>query len=91
MGKGGKNKREAPSQNPLVAVSFEKPGNLGHKRVIRIRITQQGADGEQHLCHARSKLKDYSLLFTLLMVRAGDHCDLRMSRQIEPLELMFGW
>ena len=29
--------------------------------------------------------------FTLLMVRAGDHCDLRMSRQIEPFELMLGW
>ena len=30
-------------------------------------------------------------IFTLLMVRAGDHCDLRISRQIEPFELMFGW
>ena len=28
---------------------------------------------------------------TLLIVKAGDHCDLKMSRQIEPLELMFGW
>lgn len=24
-------------------------------------------------------------------VRAGDHCDRRMSRQIAPLELIFGW
>ena len=28
---------------------------------------------------------------TLLMVRAGDHWDLRMSRQMEPFELIFGW
>ena len=28
---------------------------------------------------------------TLLMVSAGDHIDLRMSRQMEPLEFMFGW
>ena len=28
---------------------------------------------------------------TLLMVRAGDHWDRRMSRQMEPLELMLGW
>ena len=28
---------------------------------------------------------------TLLIVRAGDHWDLRMSRQIDPLELMLGW
>ena len=27
---------------------------------------------------------------TFDMVRAGDHCDLRISRQILPLELMFG-
>jgi len=27
---------------------------------------------------------------TLEMVSAGDHCDLRMSRQMLPLELMFG-
>jgi len=27
---------------------------------------------------------------TLLMVRAGDHCDLRMSRHMLPLLLMFG-
>ena len=27
---------------------------------------------------------------TLLMVRAGDHCDLRISRQMEPFELMLG-
>merc|ERR1719381_411218 len=27
---------------------------------------------------------------TLLIVRAGDHWDLRMSRQIDPLELMLG-
>ena len=28
---------------------------------------------------------------TFEMVSAGDHCDLSMSRQIEPFELMFGW
>ena len=28
---------------------------------------------------------------TFDMVSAGDHCDLSMSRQIEPFELMFGW
>uniref|UniRef100_A0A0E9XAZ7 Uncharacterized protein n=1 Tax=Anguilla anguilla TaxID=7936 RepID=A0A0E9XAZ7_ANGAN len=28
---------------------------------------------------------------TLEMVSAGDHCDLRMSRQMLPLLLMFGW
>ena len=27
----------------------------------------------------------------LEMVRAGDHCDLRMSRQMLPLLLIFGW
>ena len=25
------------------------------------------------------------------MVRAGDHCERRMSRQIAPFELIFGW
>jgi len=28
---------------------------------------------------------------TFEMVSAGDHCDLRISRQMLPLELMFGW
>ena len=28
---------------------------------------------------------------TLDTVRAGDHCDLRISKQILPLEFMFGW
>ena len=28
---------------------------------------------------------------TLETVSAGDHCSLRMSRQIEPCELTFGW
>jgi small-conductance mechanosensitive channel len=28
---------------------------------------------------------------TFAMVSAGDHCDRRISRQIEPLELMLGW
>lgn len=28
---------------------------------------------------------------TLEMVRAGDHCDRRMSRQMLPLLLIFGW
>jgi hypothetical protein len=27
----------------------------------------------------------------LEMVRAGDHCDLSMSKQMDPFELMFGW
>lgn len=27
----------------------------------------------------------------LEMVKAGDHCDLRMSRQMLPLLLMLGW
>lgn len=25
------------------------------------------------------------------IVSAGDHCDLRMSKQMDPFELMFGW
>jgi hypothetical protein len=28
---------------------------------------------------------------TLDRVRAGDHCSFRMSRQMEPCELMLGW
>ena len=28
---------------------------------------------------------------TLLVESAGDHCLSRMSRQIDPLELIFGW
>ena len=28
---------------------------------------------------------------TFDMVSAGDHCDLSMSRQMEPFEFMFGW
>ena len=28
---------------------------------------------------------------TFEMVSAGDHCDLRMSRQMPPEELMLGW
>lgn len=37
-------------KNILVAVSFEKPGNLWHQRIIRIWVTEQGADREQNLC-----------------------------------------
>ena len=29
-------------------------------------------------------------LITFDTVKAGDHCDLRMSKQMAPLELMFG-
>ena len=28
---------------------------------------------------------------TLLIVNAGYHCSFKISRQMEPLELMFGW
>ena len=28
---------------------------------------------------------------TLEMVSAGDHCSFKMSRQMDPFELMFGW
>ena len=33
----------------LVAISFEKPGNLWHQRIVRIWVAQQGADGQQDL------------------------------------------
>lgn len=36
-------------KNLLVAVSFEKSGNLRHQRIIRIWVTEQGADREQNL------------------------------------------
>ena len=35
-----------------------------------------------------SELKDRR---TLLVERAGDHCLSKMSRQIDPFELIFGW
>merc|ERR1719400_1395086 len=38
-----------------------------------------------------SQSKEHTESKTLLIVRAGDHWDLRMSRQIDPLELMLGW
>ena len=76
----------------LAAVSFEKPCDLGHQRIVGIWVAQQGADREQDLRQDKNILRLISCEpFTLLMVRAGDHCDLRMSRQIEPFELMFGW
>jgi len=37
----------------------------------------------------KSISKSVSLPFDT--VRAGDHCDLRISRQILPLLFMFGW
>ena len=81
--------------NLLAAVSFEKPGNLGHQRIVGIWVAQQGADREKDLpnmpCMCAANILYNYKIFTLLMVRAGDHCDLSMSRQIEPFELMFGW
>jgi len=37
--------------------------------------------------HSREQMESS----TFEMVSAGDHCDLRISRQMLPLELMFGW
>ena len=46
-----------------------------------------GTKGSSGLASVRRELIDSN---TLEMVRAGDHYSLRISKQIEPLELMFG-
>ncbi len=46
-----------------------------------------GTSGSSGLGSHRSEQMDSR---TLEMVSAGDHCDLRMSRQMLPFELMFG-
>lgn len=44
----------------------------------------------RHLCHSPPLYFIWDSL-PLEMVRAGDHCDRRMSRQMLPLLLIFGW
>ena len=46
-----------------------------------------GTKGSSGLASVRRELIDSN---TLEMVKAGDHCSLRISKQIEPLELIFG-
>ena len=55
--------------------------------VLKI-LAISGTNGSSGLGSQRREQTDSN---TLLIVKAGDHCDLKMSRQIEPLELMFGW
>ena len=45
-------------------------------------------DGTAALVEVATK---YDLRMTLLVVSAGDHCALRMSRQMLPLLFTFGW
>ena len=80
-------------------------GYLWDQGVVRVGVCQQGADRQQHLCRTTCKSVEsancvaanslpQSLLcnaITFETVRAGLHCSLRMSRQMEPLELMLGW
>ena len=41
--------------------------------------------------HKKLVTKIIQLFIPLDIVKAGDHCDLRMSKQILPLVFMFGW
>ena len=93
-------------------VSFEDAGDLGHEGIVRVGVTEQGADREQNLnksnelkCNlVRQKSKcikvhhissavphQMSIIrvivpviiqqlecYTLLIVRAGDHWDLKL-------------
>jgi hypothetical protein len=78
--------------------------DLGDQRVVGVWIRQQGADGQQHLepntvfvgssSHGKRLIDRYSYIRespTLDIVSAGLHWSLRMSRQMLPLLLMFGW
>jgi len=46
-----------------------------------------GTKGSSGLASVRRELIDSN---TLEIVKAGDHCSLRITKQIEPLELIFG-
>ena len=39
----------AGSDGVLVAVVLVQVGDLGHQRIVGVGISQQGADGEEHL------------------------------------------
>ena len=85
----------------VVSSGLVIPGNLRNKRIIRIRITQKRTDweknfgdgeggrplrSEQH-CVSYQEEKGFFRLPAYHIIAS----DLRISRQIDPLELMFGW
>ena len=76
------------------AVKRRSPGYFWNKRIVRVGVTEQRADWEQHFWDGECWRP----------LRPGMWCDvntdraqsvpwfhLRMSRQIDPLELMLGW
>ena len=74
----------------VVSRGLALPGNLRNKRIIRIRITQKRTDWEENfgdgegggpLRSEHFTPSDWLYIFSYL----------RISRQMDPLELMFGW
>lgn len=86
------------------AIGLVDVGDLRHQRVVWVRVCEHGADGEEDCSFTVSacismSIKVPSLSFLLSadidlpfeIVRAGLHWSLRMSKQMLPLLLMFGW
>ena len=76
------------------AVAFKLGRDLGHERILGVRVRQQRADGEQDL-RGRGPVSARGAAAaragTLEMVSAGDQLFLRMSRQMPPDALMLQW
>lgn len=76
------------------AVGFVDVGDLWYQRVVRVRVCEHGADGEED-CGAPCQYRAGERLVAgcsvpFEMVSAGLHWSRRMSRQMLPLLLMFG-
>ena len=72
-----------PMENTLETKHWQAATYLSVLKILAISGTR-GSSG------FGSQSREQTERRTLLMVRAGDHWDRRMSRQMEPLELMLG-
>ena len=71
-----------------IAVSLVNARNLGHQRVIGIRIAQQRTNREQHLGYGESRRPlrpqyikaNASIAVYVRMVNAGGECDLKTTK-----------
>lgn len=83
------------------AVGFVHVCDLRHQWVVRVRVCEHGANGEEDCntlrqrlftwCRSPQPLPDSDFYVPFEIVSAGLHWSLRISRQMLPLLLMLGW
>lgn len=75
------------------SVGLVDVGDFGYQWVVGVGVSKHRADGEENcgmLCQQWSMKYANKRNIPFEMVKAGDHWSRRISKQIEPFELMLG-